>query len=309
MHLPDPPATVASLEELIRWGAQHFATAELHFGHGTDNAYDEAAWLALHALALDLDALATATQTRLDGSQITAVAELYRQRIATRQPAAYLTHQAWFAGHAFYVDDRVLVPRSHVAEIIADRFAPWIDPDKVSRILDLGTGSGCIAIAAALAFPQAAVDASDVSTDALAVARINVDHFDLGARIRLLHADVYDGLDDERYDVIITNPPYVEEERIGAFPAEYLHEPHLALAAGPQGLDVVARILTGASAHLTARGVLIAEVGDNRALVEASYPQLPFTWLATSYGDVGVFVLSAADLARVGDLGDAPKTL
>jgi ribosomal protein L3 glutamine methyltransferase len=223
--------------------------------------------------------------------------EMASRRIDSRAPLAYLLKEAWLDGLRFYVDERVIVPRSHIAELLGDGLAPWIpSPETIGRVLDMCTGSGCLAILAARAFPDVRIDASDVSEDALAVARINRDAYGLGDRLRLVHSDLYAALPGERYDLILVNPPYVDARAMRELPAEYRHEPDLALAAGKDGLAVVRRILGEAPDHLTARGILVVEIGANRAALEAAYPRLPFNWLATRAGDEQVFLLHRADL-------------
>jgi ribosomal protein L3 glutamine methyltransferase len=291
---PNEPRTVL---EFVEWAAARFEAAGLAFGHGTDNAFDEAAWLVLHALGLPLDDLESHAAHILNAGERDAVRELMEARITSRKPAAYLTGEAWFAGMPFYVDERVIVPRSHLAEPILERFEPWIDPQEVRSALDLCTGSGCIAVALALAFADAEVDAADISADALAVAENNIRRHGLTSRVRLVQSDLFENLDDRRYDLIVTNPPYVEEDAMSRMAPEYHHEPDLALGAGVHGLDVILRILDAAPRHLNPRGLLAAEVGDARAALEAARPDLPFTWLATSYGEPGIFVLYGSDLA------------
>jgi len=222
---------------------------------------------------------------------------LVEARIGTRKPLAYLVHEAWFAGLKFYVDERVIVPRSLTGELILERFAPWVEAGRVTRVLDLCTGSGCMAIACAHAFPQARVDAVDISADALAVARINIARHALTNKVRLLRSDLFAGVGKRRYDVIVSNPPYVDAQDLAGMPPEYGHEPALALAAGRHGLDIVARILRAASFHLSSNGVLVVEVGNSRPALERAYPRLPFLWVTTSGGDDSVFLLTAAQLA------------
>jgi len=289
---PESP-TVA---QLISFAAERFAIAELWFGHGTDNAVDEAAELVFFAAGLRHDQAEEVYGQVLAPKQRAAALELIDRRIRERVPAAYLTHRMWFAGHEFYVDERVLVPRSPIAELIEARFRPWIDPGKVRRILDIGTGSGCIAIASALAFPQAQVDAADISADALEVTRMNVKRHSVAQRVRAIESDVFAGLQGQRYDVIVSNPPYVGDDEMAGLPAEYRREPVTGLHGGRDGLDIVHRIIDQAAAHLQPRGILIVEVGNSdEALVEAC-PLVPFTWLEFERGGGGVFVLTREQL-------------
>ena len=282
----------------VRWAQEALAAAGVYYGHGTDNARDEAAWLVSGALGIAPHALADCANQSLDPEARARLRELIAARIETRRPTAYLLREAWFAGLSFYVDERVIVPRSLTAEVVAERFTPWIDPARIERVLDLCTGSGCIAIAAALALPQAQVDAADISADALAVARINVERHGVSARVRLVQSDLFEALVGLRYDVIVSNPPYVAQDELEALPAEYRHEQRLALAAGNDGLDVVLRILQQAPNHLTAGGILIVEVGNSREALEHALPRVPFVWLATASGDECVFLLTAAELER-----------
>jgi ribosomal protein L3 glutamine methyltransferase len=293
-RLPTSP-TVA---ELIRHGARAFEDAGLAYGHGTANAVDEAAALVFHALGLDHDEAESAYRRRPEAPDTARVLGLFRQRIESRMPAAYLMRRMWFAGLEFEIDERVIVPRSPIAELVLARFEPWVDPARVRRVLDIGTGSGCIAVACARAFPEARVDAVDISTDALAVAGRNVAKHVVGNRVRLLQGDCYDPVADGRYDLIVANPPYVSDAEMAALPREYLHEPDLALRAGADGLDVVRRILAGAPRHLEQRGVLIVEVGDSETRVSDAYPQLPFVWLEFEHGGGGVFLLRRQDLGN-----------
>ena len=290
-ELPSEP-TVA---DLIRHGAAEFERAGVAYGHGTDNAVDEAAALVFHALGLDHSQAEAAYEVRPSPDGAALVRELFDERIARRVPAAYLMGRMWFAGLEFEVDDRVIVPRSPFAELIHTGFEPWIDPDGVRRILDIGTGSGCIAIACALAFPRATVDAVDVSAAALDVARCNVAKHAVGDRVRLLQGEVFKPVGNARYDLIVANPPYVSDAEMSALPPEYGHEPDLALRAGADGLDVVRRILADAPRHLAPDGALFVEVGDSEVRVAEAFPRLPFVWLEFQHGGGGVFMLRRSD--------------
>lgn len=298
--------TLETVGDFIRWGTSRFNAAALHFGHGTDNAADEAAWLVLHALHLPHETPAYFYQSRLTSAEKKAVYTLLRRRIEERKPAAYLIGEAWFAGLRFTVNENVLVPRSAIAELIQQRFEPWMESGAVRRILDLCTGSGCIAVACAQAFPEAEVDAADVSPAALDVARDNLGRYGLQGSVRLLESDLFDALQAERYDIIVSNPPYVGAEEIAALPTEFSHEPRLGLAGGGgDGLDLVARILREAGAHLTPQGVLVVEVGNSWPALERRYPDVPFTWLEFEHGDGGVFLLTAAQLREHRNLFEA----
>jgi ribosomal protein L3 glutamine methyltransferase len=289
-------AAPLSVRALIGRGARRLARARVFFGHGTDNAWDEAAYLTLHALGLPPMAGAALYRRRVGRAAALRAGELITRRIAARIPAAYLTGRAWFAGLEFEVDARVLVPRSPLAELIERRFEPWADPRRVRRGLDLGTGSGCIAIAMARALPRARVDAVDISADALEVARRNVRRHRLGARVSLRLSDHFSALARARYDIIVANPPYVGARELERLPAEYRHEPRVALAAGPHGLDSVGVILREARRHLRAKGLLIVEVGNTESAVARAYPRLPFLWLAFARGGGGVFLLTREQL-------------
>jgi ribosomal protein L3 glutamine methyltransferase len=288
-----------TVRDFIRYAVSRFTAAGLFFGHGSDNAWDEAAYLTLHTLYLPLDRLEPFLDARLLAHEREALLDIYQRRCQERLPAAYLTHEAWLGEHRFYVDERVIVPRSFIAELLADRLAPWIEqPDEVVSALDLCTGSGCLAILATLAFPEAKVDAVDLSPEALAVAERNVADYRLAERIQLIHSDAFAQLQGRRYDLILANPPYVDAESVAALPPEYLHEPEMALGSGADGLDFTRIILRQAKRHLHPEGLLIVEIGHNRAALEEAFPNLPFTWLETTAGGDYVFLLQAADLPR-----------
>ncbi|MDH4164919.1 MAG: 50S ribosomal protein L3 N(5)-glutamine methyltransferase [Gammaproteobacteria bacterium] len=292
-----PPAA-PTVAQLIRFGAREFDAAGLAYGHGTADARDDAAALVFHALGLDHAAAKAAYATRPAKPRVDQVLGLFAERLRRRVPVAYLMGRMWFAGHEFEVDERVIVPRSPFAELIARGFAPWIEAGRVRRVVDLGTGSGCIAIACALRFPQAQVDAVELSPDALAVAARNVRRHGVGARLHLHLGDLFEPLGDAVYDLIVSNPPYVSDAEMDALPGEYLHEPDMALRAGGDGLDVVRRILRDADAHLAPGGILVVEVGDSDERLQRAYPGVPFLWLELEHGGGGVFLLTKDDLHR-----------
>ena len=299
--IPRAPATI---RDFLRYAVKRFNAAKLAFGHGTDNARDEAAFLVLEGLHLPIDELDPVLGKKLTAAERRRLMDLIEARIATRKPAAYLLHRAYVGGVPFYVDERVIVPRSFIAEIIRGPLFqgehPGLigDPAEVRRVLDLCTGSGCLAVLAARAFPKARIDATELSAEALEVARRNVAESGLASRIRLLQGDLFAPVAAERYDVILANPPYVDAKGMAALPAEYRHEPALALAGGADGLSVIRRILAEAPAHLTARGGLLCEIGRGKAPLETAFPRLPFLWLDTEASSGEVFWLEAEDFRR-----------
>jgi ribosomal protein L3 glutamine methyltransferase len=286
-----------TVRDLLRFAVSRFTAAELSFGHGSSNAFDEAAYLVLHTLHLPLDTLDPFLDARLLDTEIDAIMQVIERRAKDRVPAAYITNEAWMHGHRFYVDERVIVPRSFIGELLQDGLQPYVqDPDEVSRVLELCTGSGCLAILAAQAFQNADIDAVDISAPALEVAHRNVDDYDLDSRVALYEGDLFAPLPVGRYEVIITNPPYVNALAMQSLPAEYRHEPELALAGGADGMDIVKRIVGEARKWLTEDGVLVVEIGNERANVEATLGGLDMVWLSTSAGDDNVFLIQAADL-------------
>lgn len=285
-----------TLRDVLRFAVSRFNEAGLFFGHGSDNAHDEAAYLILHTLHLPLDTLDPYLDSVLLEDEKQAVLDLIERRVVERIPVAYLTNQAWQGEFDFYVDERVIVPRSFIHELLGEALAPWIEYDElVHRALDLCTGSGTLAIQMAHHYPDAEIDAVDISLDALEVAAINVEDYGLEERINLVHTDLFEGLEGT-YDLIVSNPPYVDAESVDALPEEYLHEPELALGSGEDGLDATRQILLHAAKYLNPKGVLLVEIGHNRDVLEAAYPELPFVWLETSGGDGFVFLLTREQL-------------
>jgi ribosomal protein L3 glutamine methyltransferase len=286
-----------TVRDFIRYAVSRFNAAQLFFGHGSDNAWDEAVYLTLHTLHLPLDRLEPFLDARLLPDERVRLLDLYTRRCQDRLPAAYLTHEAWLGEDRFYVDERVIVPRSFIAELLDEQLAPWVaDPWAVENALDLCTGSGCLAIKLALNFPNAQVDAVDLSKEALSVAERNIADYQLVDRVHPIHSDAFAALAGRRYELIISNPPYVDAESVDALPPEYRHEPEMALGSGDDGLDFTRIILAEAKKHLSEDGILVVEIGHNRDALEAAYPDLPFTWLDTAAGDEYVFMLNAADL-------------
>lgn len=284
---------LTTLRDYVRYAISCFNEANLFFGHGTNGPLDEAAALVLHALHLPYDLPGGYFQSTLTRAERERVLDLMDRRIRERKPLAYLTHEAPFAGQQFYVDERVLVPRSPIAELIEAEFSPWVEPDRVERILDLCTGSGCIAIACALAFPDAQVDAVDISPDALEVADINRQRLEVEGRVRTIRSDLFQALAGERYDIIVSNPPYVSTSEWQHLPVEFHAEPKLGLESGVDGLDCVRQILRDASDHLTDDGILIVEVGSAAEALVSTFPDVPFCWLEFERGGDGIFLLTA----------------
>ena len=297
LHNFDNTAELRTLRDWLRYAVSAFNEGELTFGHGSASAYDEAVYLLLHTLHLPLDTLEPFLDARLSSQEKSTLTTLLRRRVEQKIPAAYLTHEAWLGEFNFYVDERVIVPRSFIAELLRERLFPWVaDAENTTAVLDLCTGSGCLAILAAHAFPNATIDAVDLSADALQVAQRNVADYELTDRVQLIQSDLFNNLQGKQYDIIISNPPYVDAESVAALPAEYLHEPKLSLGSGTDGLDATREILKQAAKHLTPHGILIVEIGHNRDVLEAAYPDLPFTWLDVSAGDEFVFLLHRNDL-------------
>ncbi|MDK4597372.1 50S ribosomal protein L3 N(5)-glutamine methyltransferase [Kingella kingae] len=289
-------SSLHTVRDFLRFAISRFNQAQLSFGHGSDNAHDEAAYLILHTLNLPLDTLDPYLDAKLLDDEKEILLDKIYARVVNRVPVAYLTNQAWQGDFDFYVDERVIVPRSFIYELLGVPLSPWIEyPELVHRALDLCTGSGCLAIQMAEHYPAAEIDAVDISLDALEVAAINVEEYGLQDRINLIHTDLFEGLDGT-YDLIISNPPYVDAESVAELPEEYLHEPELALGSGEDGLDATRQILLQVAKFLNPQGVLLVEIGHNRDVLERAYPELPFMWLETSGGDGFVFLLTREQL-------------
>ncbi|HCQ48857.1 50S ribosomal protein L3 N(5)-glutamine methyltransferase [Achromobacter sp. LC458] len=287
-----------TLRDLIRYGVSRLNSAQVALGHGSDNAWDEAVYLTLHALHLPLDTLDPFLDARVVREERDRVLDLLERRVTERVPAAYLTNEAWLRGHRFYVDQRVIVPRSPIAELLDAGLSPWVqDPYAVENVLDMCTGSGCLAILSAMAFPNAHVDAVDVSADALEVARRNVDDYGLADRLDLHASNLFDNLPACQYDVIICNPPYVNSGSMDVLPQEYRHEPQLALAGGDDGMDLVRRILASAPQYLAPEGVIVLEIGHERDFFEAAFPQLSPVWLDTEEASDQILLLTREQLS------------
>jgi ribosomal protein L3 glutamine methyltransferase len=298
VSIPEPLQVLTTIRDFVRWGSSEFLRNELSFGHGFVDALDEARYLVLHSLSLPYDWPDEYFDAALTLSERKQVIDILQLRVDSRQPAAYLTRESWFCGLRFYVDERVLVPRSPIAELISGHFEPWVDSHRVARILDLCTGSGCIAIAAKYQFPDAEVCASDISSDALEVAAINLEQHELGDCIKLYESDLFDSIPLQEFDVIVSNPPYVDADDMASLSAEFKREPELGLRAGDDGLLLVDRILARAGEYLSAHGVLFVEVGNSQPALEQKYDFLPMTWIDFEYGGSGVCCIEAKDLKR-----------
>lgn len=285
-------------QQLVADAVRRMRRARIFFGHGTDNARDEAVALLFHVMKLPPDAPLTVSRRPVNAQARAAFQGLLARRIDERVPLAYLTHRTWFAGLPFFIDERVLIPRSPIAELIERRFVPWIDPKRVRQVLDLGTGSGCMALACAKAFPRARVDAADIDAAALEVAAINRRKLRLTRRVRLIESDHFAALSGSSYDIIVSNPPYVGEREMRGLPREYRHEPRSALASGPHGLDSVEVILRSAARFMRPRGLLVVEVGNTERALTRAYPRMPFTWLEFERGGGGVFLLTREQLLQ-----------
>ena len=287
---------LSSIRDFVLWGEKQFLEAELFFGHGTDNALDEAAALVLKVVEQPYNLSEEALDLALSEREKARVLKLIDERINTRQPAAYLTGEALFAGLTFYVDERVLVPRSPIAELIVEQFSPWIEANKVERVLDLCTGSGCIAIACSYAFPDASIDAVDLSPEALEVCRINIAKHDKIGKVEAIESDLFENLSGRRYDIIVSNPPYVCTKEWESLPKEFHHEPDMGFKGGESGLDLVDKILSEGALYLNPKGILVVEVGSSAEILLEKYPMVPFCWLEFEFGGDGVFLLTAEQL-------------
>ncbi len=295
--MSDINQSIRSVAQLVRWGEQYLLQSEIYLGHGTDNAWDESVAIVLYGIGVDYQNSREYARMQLDTDSVDKIQEMFYTRVKRRIPVPYLTRQAWFCGEPYYVDERVIIPRSPIAELIANRFSPWLDDGiSVIRILDLCCGSGCIGIACAKAFPNASVDLVDVSHDALQVAAINITKHGVGSRVNCLRSDLFESLTHTSYDLIVSNPPYVDAEDLDSMPLEFTHEPGIALAGGADGLDLVSRVLQSAKNYLNETGLLVVEVGNSESAVVQRYPDLPFTWATFERGGHGVFILESGQL-------------
>jgi ribosomal protein L3 glutamine methyltransferase len=294
----DAQANLRSLRDVLRYAVTRFNERSIYFGHGQVDAFDEATLLVMRSMKLPLERMDIFLDAFLTHAEINTLIELIERRVKKRVPVAYLLNEGWLQGYRFFVDARVIIPRSFIAELLKEQLAPWVaDPASVRSVLDMCTGSGCLAVMAADLFPNAKVDAVDISVDALAVAARNVEEYGLGDRVRVIESDLFENLKNARYDLILCNPPYVTDQALAKLPREYTHEPTLALAGGPDGLDLVRPLMAEARSHLTAHGLMVVEVGDGRPEFEREYPRVPVVWATTSAGDDMVFVVRAEDLS------------
>ncbi len=287
---------LSTMTDFMRWGASQFVQAQLSYSHGLSSPLDESVYLVLRSLNLPVDTPDVYWQSKLTNSEKETVLTTLKTRIEEKIPAAYIMQEGWFAGLQFYVDERVLVPRSPIAELVETQFTPWVNPDEVESVLDLCTGSGCIGIACAYAFPMAKIDLADISKDALDVARINIQQHDAAQAVSIIESDLFSGLEGKKYDIIVSNPPYVDAEDIAGMSAEFQHEPELGLSSGNDGLDCTRKILKQAPNHLTEDGILVLEVGNSQYALAEEYPDLPFEWVDFERGGDGVFILSKSQL-------------
>ena len=288
-----------TITDLIRWGASRFVEADLSYSHGLSSPLDESAYLVLRSLNLPVDTPNIYWSSRLTSNEKIAVVDILKRRITNKIPAAYIFNEGWFAGLQFYIDERVLVPRSPIAELVENQFTPWVDADDVLNVLDLCTGSGCIGIACAYAFPHADIDLSDVSPQALEVANINIDRHDARQRVTAIESNIFSNLQGKKYDLIVSNPPYVDAEDMTDLPREFHHEPELGLSSGADGLDLTRVILQQASQHLTDNGILVVEVGNSQYALMELFPEMPFQWVEFERGGDGVFVLTKQQLENL----------
>lgn len=287
---------LSTMTDFMRWGASQFVQAELSYSHGLSSPLDESVYLVLRSLHLPVDTPEVYWKSVLTGTEKEVVVNILKKRIEDKIPAAYIMKEGWFAGLQFYVDERVLVPRSPIAELVETQFTPWVNPDEVESVLDLCTGSGCIGIACAYAFPMAEIDLADISKDALDVAKINIEQHDASKKVSIIESDLFKGLQDKKYDIIVSNPPYVDAEDIGDMSAEFKHEPELGLSSGKDGLDCTREILKQAAHYLNDEGILVLEVGNSQYALAEEYSELPFEWIDFERGGDGVFVLTKAQL-------------
>jgi len=300
MHFPRLSEELFTIRDWLRFTVSRFEESDIFFGHGTDNSYDEAVWLILSALHLPHDTLHNFLDAVITEQERKHLANLIEQRITKRTPTAYLVREAWLRGFKFYVDERVIVPRSFIAELLEDGLQPWIEyPEMVDSAADICTGSGCLGILLAEAFPNAAIDVVDISPDAIAVANINIANYGLQEQITAIQSDMFTALKGKKYDLIISNPPYVDAPSMAELPAEYRNEPQLALGSGKAGLDHTHTILREAAKHLNDGGILVVEIGHNRDALLEAYPKLPFTWLEVESGNQFVFLLTKEQLKAV----------